>query len=250
MVGTDDEHALVKAITTEFPHSIHVLCTRHLQENARQQLTDDGVCLNERKIILSKIFGQDGIVGATDNVCFESKCDELQNYCTNLADKFVIYFNRRLKGLIKYKVNEPMREGFISCSWTNNNSESINHMLKQTVNWETKGLPEFVRLTNTLVDGQFKELRSALLGTGEFRLAPSHEHFLVSKLHWIAMTDQQRNQLYKKYRSFAIKVDRIVISSNGQSSVVAPRTDGKKPGQRKRKVNVRTVTLPLKKAKH
>ena len=122
VVGTDDEKALVKAIITEFPHSTHVLCTRHLQENVRQQLTDDGVSLNERKVILNKIFGQDGIVGATDNICFEYKCDELEKYCTNLADKFVIYFHRRLKDLLKYKVNEPMRAGFISSSWTNNNA--------------------------------------------------------------------------------------------------------------------------------
>ena len=33
VIGTDDEQAMVKAITTEFPTSNHVLCTRHLKEN-------------------------------------------------------------------------------------------------------------------------------------------------------------------------------------------------------------------------
>ena len=35
VIGTDDEYALVKAVTTTFPDSTHVLCTRHLQQNVK-----------------------------------------------------------------------------------------------------------------------------------------------------------------------------------------------------------------------
>ena len=40
VIGSDDECALVKAITTAFPESTHVLCTRHLFTNTKQKLTD------------------------------------------------------------------------------------------------------------------------------------------------------------------------------------------------------------------
>lgn len=249
VIGSDEEQAMVKAITTEFHNSTHVLCTRHLQQNARQHLTDDGVALPDRKVILDKIFGSDGVVNATDDICFDSQCENIERYCANLSHKFVQYFQKRLKRNLKTKVNEPMTEGRISSDWTNNNCESINHVLKQTVDWESKSLPEFVRLVKRRVDCQFKELRSALLSTGEFRLSVTHQHFHVSKEDWIDMTEQQRTNAYKRYRQFVVKDDKIVISTDGRSAVIAPRTDGKKPGQRKRKVNVRTVTVNAKKAK-
>lgn len=83
-----------------------------------------------------------------------------------------------------------MREGLISSNWTNNNSESINHVLKQTVNWERKNLSEFV-----------------------------------------------------------VKNEKKVISTDGRSTIGAPQNGAKKPGQRKKKINVRTVTIDFKRAK-
>ena len=41
--GTDDEKAMVNAITSSFPNSQHILCTRHLRQNVNQKLTDAAV---------------------------------------------------------------------------------------------------------------------------------------------------------------------------------------------------------------
>ena len=68
---------------------------------------------------------------------------------------FLQYFNRRLKKHLKSKVNEPVRDALISENWTNNNCESINHVLKQTVDWKSKPLTEFVELVEEIVVGQF-----------------------------------------------------------------------------------------------
>jgi len=35
LFGPDDERALVKAIVATFPESTHILCTRHLEQNAK-----------------------------------------------------------------------------------------------------------------------------------------------------------------------------------------------------------------------
>jgi len=43
--------------------------------------------------------------------------------------------------------------------WMNDNCESFNHILKQTVDWKSKGLTKFAQLTHTLVIGQFKEVK-------------------------------------------------------------------------------------------
>ena len=247
VIGTDDEQAMVKAITTEFPTSNHVLCTRHLKENTRQHLIDDGIPLSERQVIMTKIFGTDGLVNAADDASYDEQCNDLVEYCANFSSKFVQYFNKRLRQNLRIKVNLPMRDGIISKNWTNNNTESINHILKQTVNWETKSLPEFVRLTKNLVIGQYMELRSALLTAGKYRLASTHKHFEVTKATWMDMYDQQRTTLYRRYRQFVVKDQNLVTSTDGRTTVVAPKTNGKKPGQRKIKINVRTVTV--KKAK-
>jgi transposase-like protein len=36
--GTDEEAAVITAITACFPQATHILCTRHLKENARENL--------------------------------------------------------------------------------------------------------------------------------------------------------------------------------------------------------------------
>lgn len=41
--GTDEELALLNAITAAFPESGHLLCTRHLQKNVNQQLIDESI---------------------------------------------------------------------------------------------------------------------------------------------------------------------------------------------------------------
>ena len=76
-------------------------------------------------------------------------------------------------------------------NWTKNNCVSVNHVLKQVIDWRTMTLTEFVDIVHDLASGQFKELRSAMLATGEYRLAESHSHFRISKTERISKTDAQ-----------------------------------------------------------
>ena len=78
VIGTDDETAMVKAITTAFPNSTHVLCTRHLRENTMRKLRDDAVDKKDRNLILDKIYGLGGIMDADDTICFQEKCENLR----------------------------------------------------------------------------------------------------------------------------------------------------------------------------
>lgn len=197
--------------------------------------------------MMKNIFGHDGIVSADDTVCFEERCDEFAQQYSSTSGPFLEYFRKQLKANLQTKVNEPSRKAPLCQKWMNNNCESINHLLKQTVNWKSKGLTEFAQLAHDLVIGQFKEVKRALLGTGEFRLAPSHSKFKVTKTEWLAMTVTQRSNLYKKFRSHRTNKS-LVNSTDGRCIIVEPRTNGKKPGARKRKVNIKTRTS--KKVKH
>ena len=171
VIGTDDEAAMVKGIQTAFPESTHTLCTRHLKENTNQKLVNDAVDKGQLREIMNKIYGKDGILHADDTICFEEKCNDLEEHCSQISNKYNKYFTGRLKTLLKKKVNDPVRGEMVTENWTNNNCESVNHVLKQAIDWRSKSLTELVGILHDLASGQFKELRSAMLGTGEYRLA-------------------------------------------------------------------------------
>ena len=232
-----------------FPESHHILCTRHLRQNANQKLTDDAVDKYDKKNILDKIFGDDGLVHADDTICFDEKCEELETLSQSISKNFLRYFQKRLKDLLNAKRKDPEIASQTDKMWTNNNCESVNHVLKQAIEWKSKPLLDFILYVNGLVDAQFKDLKRALVSTGQFRLADSHRQFAISKSVWANKTDDERNRLFRRFRAFEQKNARFVTSTDGQSEVVVPRTKGQKIGQRKRKRTERTVTVPMKKTK-
>jgi len=49
----------------------------------------------------------------------------------------------------------------------------MSHVLKQCVDWKSRGLEVFAKLSKYLVKGQSSDFRDALIGTDEFRLSKS-----------------------------------------------------------------------------
>ena len=134
-----------------------MLSSRHLKQNVIHKLNDDAVIRSDKNSIVNKIFGTEGI--------FEAK-----QYCTDKSEKFLRYFQDRLKMQHQTKLNEPARPNKTDIDWTNNNSESINHVLKQNTDWKK----ELVSCIQEIVEGQFKDLRRGIISTGEFRLSDTH----------------------------------------------------------------------------
>ena len=142
--GTDDEKAMVNAITSSFPDSKHILCTRHLRQNANQKLTDAAVDKSDRNMILDKIFGDGGIIDADDTVCFEEKCEEVETLSHSISQTFLRYFQKRLRDNLQKKRADPNVLIEADKHWTNNNCESLNHVLKQAIEWKSKPLTDFI----------------------------------------------------------------------------------------------------------
>src|SRR5664279_982363 len=57
-------------------------------------------------------------------------------------------------------------------TWTNNNCESINHVLKQAVQWRPNHIPDLIDKLRRLVD----DTDRALCGRGDFVLRPEYAH--------------------------------------------------------------------------
>ena len=107
-------------------------------------------------------------------------------------------------------------------------------MLKQTINWKSQPLTEFIESMQGLVDTQYKDLRRALFGAGQYRLADSHAQFQLTRTEWAAKTIVEHYKLFTRFRKYVEKDGRLVTASDGRTTVVGPRTMGKnRPDQKK-----------------
>jgi len=73
-------------------------------------------------------------------------------------------------------------------TWTNNEVESVNHMLKQAVQWQQNQIPDLIDKLRLLVVGQQADANRALCGRGSRRL------YCLSPERWTSMKSGQRHK--------------------------------------------------------
>jgi len=102
VLGTDQEIAMINAFENCFPEATHILCTKHLKDNAREHLRKS----KPQPIvaeILNKIFNDGGLLCAENSVVYnELEIEIIENYN-------VPYLNNTLLPNFKEKVFEPRR---------------------------------------------------------------------------------------------------------------------------------------------
>lgn len=168
--------------TTKVYRSFSVICTRHLKKNLDYYMQNK-VWLPEveRKRIKQAAFGSNGVAAADDSVTFEERARQLcslveENATTTTGEKgaqLLRYVDGKTLPLINDGVVKPNINHSTEYSWTNNNPESANHILKRS---------------------QEKDMARAILGTGNFRLEPSMVHHQVSVGQRSAMTKEQNKK--------------------------------------------------------
>jgi len=89
-----------------------------------------------------------------------------------------------------------MRQNLVSGSsrWTSNNCESVNHMLKQAIDWRPQQLPDLIDTLRQLVNSQYTEADRAMCGVGDFVLRSSFVKHRLTIDAWRTMTVKQRNK--------------------------------------------------------
>ena len=77
-------------------------------------------------------------------------------------------------------------------------------------------------------------MRRAILGQGNFRLAPSMQHHQLTPAQWSSLTVEQRKRRVNAFQSCSMKKStKISTAADGLFKVVTP-SGSKKPHQRKR----------------
>lgn len=75
--GTDEEQAMVNAVKTIFPNSEHILCTRHLKENAQRNMLNQKISEKNRSQVISAVFGPNGLLYSGSRMEFLEKEKEI-----------------------------------------------------------------------------------------------------------------------------------------------------------------------------
>ena len=94
--------------------------------------------------------------------------DALSNVLPCLPDSASNYILNKIVPLLKSNLQAGRP------NWTNNNYESVNHILKSAIRWKAQDLPQLINTIQTIVDAKYVDANRALFGQGEFRIRPSY----------------------------------------------------------------------------
>ena len=150
--------------------------------------------------------------------------------------KFKDYFERRLGHSLIENICKPLQKNVISELWTNNNSESINNRLKQSVAWKAQKLPDLIDKISTVSSIQFLDLRRSLVDKGNFEIYGKMKRYKVNLKIWQEKTSKEKTHIFL---NFFEKIKSTASLNRMKASDVnfcIPRTAvvAKKPNQRKR----------------
>lgn len=190
-VGTDGEEQLSNAFGNVFPGAVRLLCSVHKRDNIRMKLRELGVPEQHAKEIMGSIFGhqQDdtfftGLIDANDALDFSEKLENLTPRWQAICYDFFQWFVKTQADLFCSSMIRSVRSsaglGFPPCSYTTNNNESINRVLKSKVCHKKQEWPAFNSKMSELVTDQHEEFSKAVCGCGEYELCSEYKHLEVA----------------------------------------------------------------------
>jgi len=192
--------------------------------------------MDTRKAILGAVFGQDGVAGA-DNMLVEEARQAVRQLCAALPESAINYIETRIFPLLD-KNRSAGRP-----TWTNNNAESMNGVLKNKTDWHRQRLPDLIDAIKSIVQGQHGEEVGTLYRVGDYKLSPVYEGYAVRREKWKDMSTEQRERAVKQFRANSRSAGRTthITSSDGKLRIRQP-TGSKKPHQTQRPTANRTYT--------
>ena len=210
-----------------FPTSPRLACTHNLKKNLKHALADKiGMPRDQRQKLVKHIFSPCGIVATSNNyVELEDKFLPLIDSIDNAQIKVLL---ERLSPLMIENAKALDRPGLCldNALWTNNNCESINHVLKQACSWRSLKLVDLILKLHMVVETQYREVQRAICGMGGFVLTDEFKKFSVPRDIWFLKDQKQKARHMQKY-FFSIK-ESVSRSTNSQKVAIEPKHKGKK----------------------
>ncbi|XP_039247589.2 uncharacterized protein LOC120325535 [Styela clava] len=238
-IGSDNEFALTKALDKCFPGVQRFLCTRHLIQNVQRLLRTKGSISEEsKKMLLSSLFRDDGIARAVSNEEFETKSVECKRLISKFPEDIKRYITAQIMPLLAEYVVK-LRNGLMQKAlWTNNNSESMNNLIKVDIDWKPQKLPQLIKKFKDHAILQYTDMRRAIHGRGNYSLSSRFKKYSYSNAVWREMGEGQKEKIFQKLifekdRSHIPLENEMEEASN--PAFLCPRKShiARKPGQKK-----------------
>ena len=164
-----------------------------MKDNVSQFLSDKIGCPTEkRKQIIKLIFSGSGVVQSEDELTFEKRCLKLLPILDSYP-QFKSYFDW-LKPLLFSNVCEPNQRGKFAKLWTNNNCESLNNIIKLSLDWKPQILPDLVEKLSGVTKLQMLDLRRALYDNGKYVLVPKLKKYCIAREVWVKKMKKRRKK--------------------------------------------------------
>ena len=104
--------------------------------NIKHKLTDKCIDKPDREKILKDIFGDDGLMDVDDSICFDVKSEAIEEKCKAISSKCHKYIEKKIKNKLKDQWRAEVPSDYFDKNWTNNNSDSLNQVFKQAIDWQ------------------------------------------------------------------------------------------------------------------
>ena len=144
----------------------------------------------------------------------------------------------KLKAYIHEKFKKLYETDLYLDKWTNNNSESLNNLIKQEIEWKPQNIPDLITKLQTLVKRKILDLKSSLHSqSGNWSLSIDYRRYAINDAKWNAMSADWRR---KEFQKFLEDSKNVAKSEKAIGKKYKGLGVAKKPGQGKRPINERT----------
>ena len=82
--------------------------------------------------------------------------------------------------------------------WSNNNAESMNKIFKIGTNYIVEDMSDPIKIIHRLVRSMYKDVEKAFVGSGNFLLRPSYEHYRIVDA-WSGKGELERKKIMQRY---------------------------------------------------
>lgn len=237
--GSDRQLEIFNGFKCHMPKLQHLICRKHVEDNITRYLTQKHLSNASKAEILNDMFLD--LTDCEDEESFDAQVLAVKAKW-DMVDKdiypwFVKYQASTFKcSLIK---KQRLAAGLQPNEhFYNNANESINKVLKSTLNRKSS-IPDIIREFENICETQRNNFHRAIFDDGLYRVRTEYAHCKIKKEHWFSMTAKSRSAAIARFESAYCNFDNtnlkrkqtlIDIITDGVS-----KNSGRKPSKGLRK---------------
>ena len=216
IIQSDEELAIVSAISTVFPGAIQLLCSRHISENLKRHIAEMDLSARDKSDLHGRIMD---LRHSTDLGDFKQRGHVIVEEVTREQEPHhAEYIEQVIDKLLKYNVEPRLQEGpIVPPDFDTNPSESYNHYIKMINDWRPMKIPALIKRLDGMVNLQDLEFRGAVHSSGNYRLTRQFKHLGINDETWASWNGPEGE---------AKKVEAVEKVRNAKARAERPRFVG------------------------